>query len=151
MRLKRTAQAIYQDLVDQHGFTVSYERVKRFARALRHVDPEQFDRLELAAGEEAQVDYGEGAPTREPRTLCRHANRLLLIASTLFSDDTVPVSTTAAAFVVPSIKCATNSVVSPQISRCRVSFSPRHNKLNELLYKPRSYEARACSKRNPPS
>jgi transposase len=37
-------------------------------RGLRHVDPEQFDRLECAAGEEAQVDYGEGAPTRDPKT-----------------------------------------------------------------------------------
>ncbi|MGF6547301.1 transposase [Paraburkholderia youngii] len=68
MRLKRNAQAISQDLVDQHGFTASYESVKRFVRALRHVDPEQFDRLEYAAGEEAQVDYGEGAPDRDPKT-----------------------------------------------------------------------------------
>lgn len=68
VRLKRNAQAIYQDLVDQHGFTASYESVKRFVRALRHVDPEQFDRLEFTAGEEAQVDYGEGAPTRDPKT-----------------------------------------------------------------------------------
>lgn len=68
IRLKRNAQAIYQDLVDQFGFTASYDSVKRFVRALRHVDPEQFDRLEFAAGEEAQVDYGEGAPTRDPKT-----------------------------------------------------------------------------------
>ena len=45
MRLQRNAQAIYQDLVDQFGFTASYDSVKRFVRALRHVDPEQFDRL----------------------------------------------------------------------------------------------------------
>ena len=32
---RRNAQAIYQDLVDQHGFTASYESVKRFVRALR--------------------------------------------------------------------------------------------------------------------
>ncbi|WP_036047173.1 IS21 family transposase, partial [Paraburkholderia mimosarum] len=68
IRLKRNAQAIYQDLVDQFGFTASYDSVKRFVRALRHVDPEQFDRLEFAAGEEAQVDYGEGAPTQDPKT-----------------------------------------------------------------------------------
>lgn len=29
-------------------------------------DPAQFDRLEFAPGEEVQVDYGEGAPTRVP-------------------------------------------------------------------------------------
>ncbi|MGU7785364.1 IS21 family transposase [Burkholderia sp. PU8-34] len=68
VRLKRNAQAIYQDLVDQYGFTASYESVKRFVRALRHIDPEQFDRLEFAPGEEAQVDYGEGALTRDPKT-----------------------------------------------------------------------------------
>jgi transposase len=68
VRLKRNAQAIYQDLVDQFGFTASYESVKRFVRALRHIDPEQFDRLEFTPGEEAQVDYGEGALTRDPKT-----------------------------------------------------------------------------------
>jgi len=31
-------------------------------------EPEQFDRLEFAPGEEAQVDYGEGALTRVPGT-----------------------------------------------------------------------------------
>ncbi|ABO53210.1 Integrase, catalytic region (plasmid) [Burkholderia vietnamiensis G4] len=68
VRLKRNGQAIYQDLVDQFGFAASYESVKRFVRALRHIDPEQFDRLEFAPGEEAQVDYGEGALTRDPKT-----------------------------------------------------------------------------------
>jgi transposase len=68
VRLRRNAQAIYQDLVDQFGFTASYDSVKRFVRALRHVEPEQFDRLEFAPGEEAQVDCGEGALTRDPRT-----------------------------------------------------------------------------------
>lgn len=68
VRLRRNAQAIYQDLVDQFAFTASYESVKRFVRALRHIDPEQFDRLAFAPGEEAQVDYGEGALTRDPET-----------------------------------------------------------------------------------
>jgi hypothetical protein len=51
VRLRRNAQAIYQDLVDQFAFTASYESVKRFVRALRHIDPEQFDRLEFGPGE----------------------------------------------------------------------------------------------------
>ena len=68
VRLKRNAQAIYQDLVDQFGFLSSYQSVKRFVRRLRHVDPEQFDRLEFLPGEEAQVDYGEGAPTVDPKS-----------------------------------------------------------------------------------
>ena len=49
-------------------FTAGYKSVKRFVRALRHIDPEQFDRLEFAPGEEVQVDYGEGALTRDPKT-----------------------------------------------------------------------------------
>ena len=68
VRLKRNAQAIYQDLVDQFGFPSSYQSVKRFVRTLRHTDPEQFDRLEFLPGEEAQVDYGEGAPTVDPKS-----------------------------------------------------------------------------------
>lgn len=65
LRLRRNFTAIYQDLVDQHGFTGAYNSVKRFANHLVTSEPEQFDRLEFAPGEEAQVDYGEGAPTRD--------------------------------------------------------------------------------------
>jgi len=64
LRLKRNAMAIYQDLVDQHGFSGAYNSVKRFAAKLRTVEPQQFDRLAFLPGEEMQVDYGEGAPTR---------------------------------------------------------------------------------------
>lgn len=66
VRLGRNATAIYQELVDRFGFTQRYNSVKRFCRSLRKREPEQFDRLEFLAGEEAQVDYGEGAPTRHP-------------------------------------------------------------------------------------
>ena len=61
-------QAIYQELVDHYGFLPSYESVKRFVRGLRHADPHQFDRLEFHPGEEAQVDYGEGALTVDPNS-----------------------------------------------------------------------------------
>ena len=66
VRLGRNAMAIYQDLVDRFGFEGRYNSVKRFCRALRTQAPEQFDRLEFLPGEEAQVDYGEGAPTLHP-------------------------------------------------------------------------------------
>jgi transposase len=66
VRLGRNAVAIYQQLVDEFGFTHRYNSVKRFCRALRKREPEQFDRLEFSVAEEAQVDYGEGAPTRHP-------------------------------------------------------------------------------------
>lgn len=68
LRLRRNATAIYQDLVDLHGFTGAYNSVKRFAGKLRHREPEQFDRLAFLPGEEMQVDYGEGALTRVPGT-----------------------------------------------------------------------------------
>ncbi|MGY4319256.1 hypothetical protein ACVWW1_008583 [Bradyrhizobium sp. JR3.5] len=85
VRLKRNAQAIYQDLVDQLGFTASYESVKRFVRALRHIDPKQFDRLEFAPGEEAQVDYGEGALTRDPKSGRYRRLRLFVMTPALLA------------------------------------------------------------------
>ncbi len=66
VHLGRNAMAIYQELVDQRGFRLRYNSVKRFCRALRKREPEQFDRLEFLPGEEAQVDYGEGALTLYP-------------------------------------------------------------------------------------
>ena len=74
LRLRRNAMAIYQDLVDQFGFTGAYNSVKRFVGKLRYREPEQFDRLAFLPGEEMQVDYGEGALTRVPeigRASCR--------------------------------------------------------------------------------
>ena len=84
IRLGRNATAIYQDLVDHHGFTSRYNSVKRFCRSFRRTEPAQFDRLEFLPGEEAQVDYGEGALTlhngryRRPRLFVmtlRHSRR----------------------------------------------------------------------------
>jgi len=63
VRLGRNATAIYQDLVEQVSFTHKYNSVKRFVRGLKRRDPEQYDRLEFLPGEEAQVDYGQGAKT----------------------------------------------------------------------------------------
>lgn len=68
LRLGRNATAIYQDLVDLHGFDGAYNSVKRFAAQLHQKVPEPFNRLSFASGEEMQVDYGEGAPTRVPGT-----------------------------------------------------------------------------------
>lgn len=53
-----TAQRIYQDLVEQSGFSGSYDSVKRYARKLRKKQPQWFERLPTAPGREAQVDFG---------------------------------------------------------------------------------------------
>jgi hypothetical protein len=63
----RNAMAIWQDLVDDHGFTGRYNSVKRFVRKQRGVaSPEARVVIETAPGEEAQVDYGEGPMVRDP-------------------------------------------------------------------------------------
>ncbi len=62
--LGRNAVSIYQDLVEAHGFDHAYNSVKRYVRGLRAREPERYDVLEHGPGEEAQVDYGQGALTR---------------------------------------------------------------------------------------
>jgi transposase len=62
--LGRNATSLYQDLVELHGFTHGYNSVKRFVARLKAREPERFDVLEFLPGEESQVDFGQGAPTR---------------------------------------------------------------------------------------
>ena len=57
-----SAQRIFQDLVDEHGFDGKYHSVRRFVAKLNQVNPLPFRRIEVAAGEEAQIDFGTGAP-----------------------------------------------------------------------------------------
>ena len=64
--LGRNAVSIFQDLVDRHGFRHRYNSVKRFVAGLKTRAPDRFDVLEFLPGEEAQVDYGQGARTRTP-------------------------------------------------------------------------------------
>jgi transposase len=61
-----SAQRIYQDLVSEHGFASSYDSVKRFVRQQGHDRPLPFRRIERGPGEEAQVDFGSGAPIIGP-------------------------------------------------------------------------------------
>ncbi|MEP6832496.1 MAG: IS21 family transposase, partial [Gemmatimonas sp.] len=61
--LDRNAVSVYQDLVESHGFLHHYNSVKRFVARLKSRVPERFDVLEFPAGEEAQLDLGQGAPT----------------------------------------------------------------------------------------
>ena len=61
MAVGLSAQRIYQDLVSEHAFTGSYQAVKRFVRHLRETQPIPFVRMDVEAGAEAQVDFGQGA------------------------------------------------------------------------------------------
>jgi transposase len=62
----RHAMAIWQDLVDDHGFPARYASVRRFVAALRApVTREPHAVITTAPGEEGQVDYGEGPMVRE--------------------------------------------------------------------------------------
>jgi transposase len=66
VRRGRNAMAIWQDLVDHHGFDGRYASVRRFVGRLRVTTPEPAGIIETAPGEEAQVDYGEGPMVRDP-------------------------------------------------------------------------------------
>jgi transposase len=58
-----SAQRIYQDLITEHGYVGSYYSVRRFVKRLEGCDrPLPFRRMECAPGDEAQVDFGSGAP-----------------------------------------------------------------------------------------
>jgi transposase len=65
----RNAMAIWQDLVDDHGFAGRYASVRRFVVKLRGAaSPEGRVVITTAPGEEAQVDYGDGPMVRHPQT-----------------------------------------------------------------------------------
>jgi transposase len=68
-----SAQRIYQDLVEENGFTDSYESVKRFVRKLKVSQPERVWRMECRPGEEVQVDFGWGAPIEDGRGKTRRS------------------------------------------------------------------------------
>ena len=54
-----TRQVIWQRLQADHGYTGSYTSVRRFVNKLRAEEPQEaFVRVEVPAGEEAQVDFG---------------------------------------------------------------------------------------------
>lgn len=61
-----SARRIWQDLTAEHSFTDSYQSVQRFVRTLRAATPLPFRRMECEPGEEAQVDFGRGAPILVP-------------------------------------------------------------------------------------
>jgi transposase len=76
----RNAMAIWQDLVDQNGFTGAYESVKRYVRKLRGgQSPEPCAVILTPPGEEAQVDYGAGPMVRDPHSGKYRRTRLFVM------------------------------------------------------------------------
>ena len=77
----RNAVAIWQDLVDDHGFQARYASVKRFVLKLRGSTPaEARVVITTAPGEEAQVDYGgDGPMVRDSRTGKYRRTRLFVM------------------------------------------------------------------------
>jgi transposase len=76
----RNAMAIWQDLVDDHGFVARYASVRRFVLALRGASsPEARVVITTAPGEEGQVDYGDGPMVRYPETGKYRRTRLFVL------------------------------------------------------------------------
>lgn len=77
----RNAKAIWQDLVDDHGFVGGYQSVKRFINKLRgSAAPQQPCAVIVTEpGEEAQVDYGEGPMVRDPQSGRYRRTRLFVL------------------------------------------------------------------------
>src|SRR5437773_494613 len=75
----RNAMAIWQDLVDQHGFAAHYASVRRFVVTLRgQRTPDAHRVMVPAPGEEGQVDYGDGPMVRHPVTRKYRRTRLFV-------------------------------------------------------------------------
>ena len=75
----RNAVAIWQDLVDDHGFSARYASVRRFVLQLRGRAPaEARVVITTAPGEEGQVDYGEGPMVRDAGTGKHRRTRLFV-------------------------------------------------------------------------
>jgi transposase len=76
-----SAQRIYQDLVTEHGFSGSYFSVRRFVRRLGTCRELPVRRLECQPAEEAQVDFGTGAPLIGPDGKRRRTHVLRIVLS----------------------------------------------------------------------
>jgi transposase len=75
----RNAMAIWQDLVDAHGFSARYASVRRFVQTLRRTAPEPHAVITTAPGEESQADYGDGPMVRHPVSGKYRRTRLFML------------------------------------------------------------------------
>lgn len=67
----QSAKSIYQDLHLEQNYQGSYDSIKRYIHNLVHQYPKVYQRVESHPGEEAQVDFGQGAPTLKNGRYCR--------------------------------------------------------------------------------
>ena len=76
----RNAMAIWQDLVDDHGFPARYASVRRFVSSVQQ-QPAVEARVVItsAPGEEGQVDYGEGPMVRDADSGKSRRTRLFVL------------------------------------------------------------------------
>jgi transposase len=80
LRRGRNAMAIWQDLVNDHGFSGAYNTVKRFVAKLRgSPQPEPVGIILTAPAEEAQVDYGTGPMVRDAQSGKYRRTRLFVL------------------------------------------------------------------------
>jgi transposase len=64
-----SAQRIWQDLVELHGYGHGYLTVQRYVRRLKRRHPEVADRMEHPPGAEGQIDFFKSkARVRDPRS-----------------------------------------------------------------------------------
>jgi hypothetical protein len=65
----RNGKANWQDPVSDHGFSGSYQKLKRFARKLHgRAQADTVRMIQTVAGEKAQADYGSGPMVRDPQS-----------------------------------------------------------------------------------
>lgn len=78
-----SAKRIHQDLVRERRFAGSYQSVKRYVRKLERAVAVPYRRMDFAAGEQAQVDFGTGAWIVDERGQRRrtHVFRVVLCCS----------------------------------------------------------------------
>ncbi len=76
-----SAQRVYQDLVAEYGYAGSYYAVRRFVRRLERAHELPFRRIECDPGDEAQVDFGTGAPLVGPDGRRRKTHVLRVVLS----------------------------------------------------------------------
>ena len=81
LEMRLTATRIHQDLRTEHGYTGSYFSVMRFVRKLKQRQELPFRRIECAPGEEAQVDFGTGAPIIDAEGKRRRTHVLRVVLS----------------------------------------------------------------------